>query len=196
MQWRTVLCIVVQLSIVQLHVSSLVLDQYIAVMKRTVLIKIFTLFIGTSLVVVLPLLPPPSCPPSVSVGPPGREVLVTQVGSRALMATLLFQRYVTEYMGKPDMKVKTLFFIEVSMKSWFNRGLTEENTQLCIISPIWVFQIPNWWYSIQLGICDLFSDSALPDSYIPNPQLDILSPVCDLKSPRDAGEGSAVDRPI
>ena len=35
----------------------------------------------------------------------------------------------------------------------------------------------------QLGIGDFFSDSALPDSYIPNPQLDILSPIEDLRSP-------------
>ena len=34
---------------------------------------------------------------------------------------------------------------------------------------------------MQLGIGDLFSDSALPDLYIPNPQLDILYPIGDLR---------------
>ena len=46
-----------------------------------------------------------------------------------------------------------------------------------------VFQIPNWGYFILLGIGDLFCDSALPDSYIPNPQLDMLCPIGGLRSP-------------
>ena len=49
--------------------------------------------------------------------------------------------------------------------------------------PIWLFQIPNWWNYIQLEIFDLFSDSAVPDSYIPYPQLDVLSPIRDLRYP-------------
>ena len=36
---------------------------------------------------------------------------------------------------------------------------------------------------MQLGIGDLFSYYALPDSGIPNPQLDILSPTGDFISP-------------
>ena len=35
----------------------------------------------------------------------------------------------------------------------------------------------------QLGIGDLFSDSALPELCIPNPQLDIFSTIVDLRSP-------------
>ena len=52
-----------------------------------------------------------------------------------------------------------------------NRGLTEEKNSIGKNFPNWVFQIHNWWYFIQLGICDLFSDSVIPDSYISNPQL-------------------------
>ena len=57
------------------------------------------------------------------------------------------------------------------------RGLTEENTQLGIKSPIGYFKSPIGDFFFRLGIGDMFSDSALPDSYIPNPQLDILSPI-------------------
>ena len=35
----------------------------------------------------------------------------------------------------------------------------------------------------QFGSGDLFSDFALPDSYIPDPQLVILSPIGDLRWP-------------
>ena len=49
--------------------------------------------------------------------------------------------------------------------------------------PNWICQIHNCWYFIQSGIGGLFSDTSLPDSYIPNPQLDIISPIGDLRSP-------------
>ena len=62
-----------------------------------------------------------------------------------------------------------------------NRGLTEENTQLGIISRIGYFKSPIGDI-FQLGMGVWFSDSALPDSYIPNPRLDILSPIWDLLS--------------
>ena len=57
-----------------------------------------------------------------------------------------------------------------------SRGLKEENTQLGIISPIGYFKSPIG-YIFQLGIGDLLSDSALPDSHIPNTQSDILYPM-------------------
>ena len=48
----------------------------------------------------------------------------------------------------------------------------------------WVFQIPNWLYLIQLEISDWFFDSALPDSYIPNPQLNIyITPIWEFEIP-------------
>ena len=64
----------------------------------------------------------------------------------------------------------------------YNIGLTEKNTQLDIISPIGYFKSPIG-YIFRLKIRDLFSDSALLDSYIPNPQTDILSLIKDLRSP-------------
>ena len=68
----------------------------------------------------------------------------------------------------------------------YNRNVVEDNRQKYPIGyniPNWLFQITNWWYFNQLGICDLFSDSASPDSYIPNPKFDIVSPIGDLTSP-------------
>ena len=62
------------------------------------------------------------------------------------------------------------------------RGLTEDNIQLGIISPIEYFKSTIGYFR-RLGFGDLFSDSALVDSYIPNPQLDILSPVVDSRFP-------------
>ena len=67
------------------------------------------------------------------------------------------------------------------MRENLNRGLAEENNQRSIISPIGYFKSPIG-YILQLGIGDLLSDSELSDSYIPNPQLDILSPFGDLRS--------------
>ena len=71
-----------------------------------------------------------------------------------------------------------------------NRGLTEENTQLGIISRIGYFKSPIGDI-FQLGMGVLFSDSALPDSYIPNwiyylhlgisdPRLGIIWPIGDI----------------
>ena len=82
----------------------------------------------------------------------------------------------------------------VQLMPWKNiklnhiRGLTEENIQLSKISPTGYFKSPIGDFFIQLVIGDLFSDStlpdsALPDSYILNPQLDILSPIWYLRSP-------------
>ena len=56
-----------------------------------------------------------------------------------------------------------------STKTVVIRGLTEK--------------IPNWRNLIKLGIGDLFSDSALPESEVPNPQLAIPSPTGDLILP-------------
>ena len=56
-----------------------------------------------------------------------------------------------------------------STKTVVIRGLTEK--------------IPNWRNLIKLGIVDLFSDSALPESEVTYPQLGILSPTGDLKLP-------------
>ena len=50
-----------------------------------------------------------------------------------------------------------------------------------LISPIGYPQLVVFFIKLYIG--DLFSDSALPDSYIPNPQLEILSPIGDLISP-------------
>ena len=55
-------------------------------------------------------------------------------------------------------------------------GLTEENIQLVIISPI-------GWYFIQMVIGNLFFDSVLPGSYIRNPKLVILCAIRDLRLP-------------
>ena len=60
------------------------------------------------------------------------------------------------------------------------RGLTEENTQWGIISPIGYL---NNQMGIFYPIGDLFSYSALPDSEIPNPQLGILCPIGNLIFP-------------
>ena len=57
------------------------------------------------------------------------------------------------------------------------RGLTEESTKLGIIFPQLSILKPRLGIFSQLGISDLFSDSALLDSYIPNPQLAILTPI-------------------
>ena len=59
--------------------------------------------------------------------------------------------------------------IDLIKRKKLNRGLTEENSQLGIISPIGYFKFPIGIFFTQLGIGDLFSDSALPDLYIPNP---------------------------
>ena len=59
-----------------------------------------------------------------------------------------------------------------------NRGLTEENAKLGIISPIGYFKFP---IGDIYPIGDMFSDSALPNSYIHNSKLDILSPIGDLR---------------
>ena len=71
-----------------------------------------------------------------------------------------------------------------------NRGLTKENTQLEIISPIWYLKYPignilsNW----ELVICSM--SLRQPAKYIPNPRLDMLSqilyifsPIGDMRSP-------------
>ena len=62
------------------------------------------------------------------------------------------------------------------------KGLTEENTRLGKMSPIAYLKSPisdilsNWRLVI-------FSLTALPDPYIPNPQLALSSPIRDLISP-------------
>ena len=60
----------------------------------------------------------------------------------------------------------------------FIRGLTKENTQLGIIISL----IGNLISPIGDVLCNWLSDSALPDSYNPNPKLGILSPIEDLIS--------------
>ena len=60
----------------------------------------------------------------------------------------------------------------------FIRGLTKEHTQLGIIISL----IGNLISPIGDILCSWLSDSALPDSYIPNAKLDILSPIEDLIS--------------
>ena len=50
----------------------------------------------------------------------------------------------------------------------YNLLVTRTNRRKYIIGyniPNWAYQFPNWWYLIQLGICDLISDSVLPDLY-------------------------------
>ena len=68
------------------------------------------------------------------------------------------------------------------------KGITQQRTNrrkyaIGYNIPNWVFQIHNWRCLIQLGILNLFSDYALPDTKIPNPQLGKLSPTVDLISP-------------
>ena len=63
------------------------------------------------------------------------------------------------------------------------RGLTKLKYQLGIISPNEYFKSQIKDIITQLGIGDLLSDSALPDSDIPNPQLSVWSPTGDFISP-------------
>ena len=65
-----------------------------------------------------------------------------------------------------------LTFLQTYLASKYQHS-REENTILGILSAIG-FQITNWEYLIQFGFEGLFYDSALPDTEIPNPQLDIV----------------------
>ena len=49
-------------------------------------------------------------------------------------------------------------------------------------TPNTLFQIPNWRNINQSGIWEFFSDSALPHSEIPNPQLGTLPQTGDFIS--------------
>ena len=71
-----------------------------------------------------------------------------------------------------------------------SRGLTEENTRLCIISQIGYFQslIENYYFSnLGLGICSLTLIYLTQKSPIPHwvyyPQLEISYPQSDIKQP-------------
>ena len=69
----------------------------------------------------------------------------------------------------------------------FSNGDTIEDYQnkypIGYNNPNCVFKMANWGYFTHLGIGDLFSVSDLPDSEIPNPQMDEISPIKHLQYP-------------
>ena len=74
-----------------------------------------------------------------------------------------------------------LIYVYNNCSPQYRRGLTEYPIGYNI--PNWLFEVLNWGQFIQMGIGDLFADSPLPDSEIPNPRLGILFPIGDLMSP-------------